>query len=295
MKLSIAVITMNRASQLCDALNSCFNCNLPKDTQFVIIDNNSSDNTENVVFDIFKENNYEYYYEKLPQNLGVGGGRNYAFSKAKGDFVYFLDDDAYIESTNSNFFYDAINIFESDNRIMTLTTQIYDLLWKDNRVSVEGPKINDNLYLCLRFCGGSHFLRKSFWNDDLPYFPNKYGLEEILPSLTVYDKGGINVFKTDLLVIHNPKVNKWDPNTKVSKDILMMEIANKLAMKKMIYPKAASPLLYLTFLLRCLRTHMFSSVIQILKLSKSINKINVKRIKMATIYHITKIFGFSVF
>ena len=73
---------MNRASQLCDALNSCFNCNLPKDTQFVIIDNNSSDNTENLVFDIFKENSYEYYYEKLPQNLGVGGGRNYAFSKA---------------------------------------------------------------------------------------------------------------------------------------------------------------------------------------------------------------------
>ena len=295
MKLSIAVITMNRSSQLCDALRSCFKCNLPVDTQYVIIDNNSSDDTEEVVHELFKDNHYDYYYEKMVNNLGVGGGRNYAYSKAKGDYVYFLDDDAYIDSSNLEFFSESIRILDDNEKIMTLTTQIYDLLWKDNRVSIDGPKVKDNLYLCLRFCGGSHFLRRSFWGEESPYFPNKYGLEEILPSLTVFDRGGINVFKTDLLVIHNPKVNKWVSGSKISNDMIMTEIANKLAMKKMVYPIATIPLLYLAFLLRCCKSGMFFHIAKIHGISKSINKVKVKRVSLSTINYILKTFGSSVF
>lgn len=48
-KLSICVITMNRREQLVEALASCLLCKIPKDTQFVVVDNGSTDNTENDV------------------------------------------------------------------------------------------------------------------------------------------------------------------------------------------------------------------------------------------------------
>lgn len=47
--LSIAVITMNREKQLYEALDSCTRCELPSDTQFVVIDNASADCTESTV------------------------------------------------------------------------------------------------------------------------------------------------------------------------------------------------------------------------------------------------------
>ena len=105
MKLTIAVVTMNRAMQLKEALESCLACVLPFETEFVIIDNASSDNTKEVVKEIFEKTSCRVYYEKLPENIGAGAGRNYAFSKATGEFVYALDDDAVIDTSKNNRFF----------------------------------------------------------------------------------------------------------------------------------------------------------------------------------------------
>ena len=48
MKLTIAIITMNRAQQLKEAIESCFQSQLPQETEFVIIDNASTDDTQTV-------------------------------------------------------------------------------------------------------------------------------------------------------------------------------------------------------------------------------------------------------
>ena len=78
MDLSIIIVTMNRAEQLSEAVQSCLNCNLPKDTEFIIIDNASVDNTSEIVRRIKEQTHYCIVYEKLEENLGVGGGRNRA-------------------------------------------------------------------------------------------------------------------------------------------------------------------------------------------------------------------------
>lgn len=62
--LSIAVITWNRSRQLAEALKSCFACNLPENTEFVIIDNGSTDDTEQVVLSLFKNSHYLFFIEK---------------------------------------------------------------------------------------------------------------------------------------------------------------------------------------------------------------------------------------
>lgn len=53
MKLSIVVVTMNRAKQLKEALLSCIDCVIPEDTEFIIIDNASTDDTGSVISDFF--------------------------------------------------------------------------------------------------------------------------------------------------------------------------------------------------------------------------------------------------
>ena len=94
------------------------------------------------------------------------------------------------------------------------------------------------------FCGGSHFLRKSFYTDS-PYLPNKYGYEEIPPSLIAFDAGKINAFYPELCIIHKPAINKWDWNDEKNHALLVKDIALPYAIKKMMYPAIFRPILAL--------------------------------------------------
>ena len=250
MKLSICVITMNRATQLKEALESCLACELSADTEFVVIDNASTDDTEQVVNAVLKNCGYSYYYEKLSENLGVGGGRNYAFAKSGGEYVYMLDDDAVIDCENNpRFFARAIEVMDKHQDIVTLTTQIYDTAWEKNRVECKGRRFAEGLYKCQMFCGGSHFLRKSFYIA-VPYLPNKYGYEEMPPSLRAMNSGKINTFCPGLLIIHKPAMNKWNWDDEKNHELLIKGIALPYAIKKMMYPRAFRPLLSLAHKLR---------------------------------------------
>lgn len=253
-KLTISVITMNRATQLKEALESCLACHLPEKTQFVVVDNASTDNTEQTVADLLDGCGYDYYYDRLPENLGVGGGRNYAFTKSYGEYVYILDDDAVIDAQNDRgFFLKAIKILDENPKIVSLTTQIYDIAWQANRVAKSGPEIAKGINICKMFCGGSHFLRKSFF-DDVPYLSNKYGYEEIPPSLRIMDAGMINAFCPNLLVIHKPAVNKWDWSDEKNQALLINGIAAPYAIDKMMYPLICRPLLWAATQIRFYRS-----------------------------------------
>ncbi len=297
MKLSICVITMNRALQLHEAIESCLKCNLPEETEFVIIDNASTDDTENIVKKIFSSGNFSWYYEKMEKNLGVGGGRNYAFQKANGEYIYALDDDAVI-SEDENFFLKAIGILDSNNNIVTLTTQIYDTVWEKDRVEKSGPLIAEDLYACKMFCGGSHFLRKPFF-EGVPYLPNKYGYEEIPPSLRVMNSGKLNVFCSSLLAIHRPAIDKWDWSDEKNQSLLINGIAAQYAIMKMMYPKIFHVLLWTATEVRIFRTlkcvkdkrkkfkHEVKEIIENYYISD--------KIKIKTVFKMIKMFGLSAF
>lgn len=297
MKLSIAIITWNRSKQLIEALESCLECDLPNETEFVIIDNASTDNTEQALNSLFKNNWYHFYYEKLNENLGVGKGRNYAYLKSQGEYVYFLDDDAYIDKSNPSFFLQAISYLDKNPLIATLTSQIYDLMWKSNRVSDSGPELTKGLQLRFLFCGGSHFLRKSFWGNNEPYFPNKYGYEEIMPSLRVADAGYLNAFAQDLLVIHNPQVNKWNFDDEKNAMIVINELVCQKAMKSKLYPRFFSPMLTLSYWVRSkkyLTKERKKKADEILVAMENQYEYG-HRIKFSTVIRLLYIFGLSVF
>lgn len=250
MKLSIALVTMNREEQLAKAINSCLSCELPEKTEFVIVDNCSDDNTETIVKELFASCKYPYIYEKQQTNIGAGAGRNRYFQLASGEYIYGMDDDAVIDfKTNPDFFTRAIRMMDDNLKIAALATQIYDEAWRANRLEIKGRKISNELYLCKMFCEGSHFLRKNFFKND-PYLPNKYGYEGLPPSLKIWNEGYINVFCPTLLVLHQPKVNKWDYDKEQNFDLLIKECAIPYAIKSMMYPKIFHPILKISLMKR---------------------------------------------
>lgn len=289
---------MNRPDQLREALKSCQNCKLPENTQFVIIDNGNSEETKGIIHEIFSDYTGEVYFESMSQNLGVGKGRNHAFSKATGEYVYFLDDDAYIEPTSYNFFSNCIAILDSHPQIASLTTQIYDLAWKDNRIKNLGPQIFPGLFKTYMLCGGSHFLRKSFFGETEPYYPNKYGYEEIQTSLMIADSGYINAVTVDNRIIHNPKVDKWSTGP-LSDKILAEGLTIQHNLKRRYYPVIAAPLLKMAFNKRCKRYIVSQSqkiaMENAWKTFEFEKKSSGNRIKLSTLLRLFKDFGLSIF
>ena len=297
-KLTIGIVTMNREEQLAKALQSCLITALPDETEFVVIDNASSDNTEKVVEELLANSGYKYYYEKLQENIGCGRGRNYAFSKAHGQYYYSLDDDAVIDKGCKDFFTRAIEILDKNTEIVTLTTQIYDTAWGRNRLTESSVRLSSDLYECKMFCGGSHFLRKSFFKGE-PYFPNRYGYEEIPPSLYVAEAGCKNVFCPAIRIVHMPKVNKWNHRDEKNYELLINECVLQYAIKKAIYPRIIKPVLYMAYWRRCQRylkqvPNWKRHTAERLKQTEDSTK-TLWRIQLKTVIDLYKKFGITIF
>lgn len=297
-KLTIGIVTMNREEQLAEALYSCLRTDLPNETEFVVIDNASTDNTEKIVKEILTNSGYEYYYEKLPENIGCGRGRNYAFSKSCGSYYYSLDDDAVIDEHCKDFFLYALDILDKNTGIVTLTTQIYDTAWKSNRLDRTSVKLEDDLYECKMFCGGSHFLRRDFFKE-APYFSNRYGYEEIPASLYVVDAGCKNVFCSAIRIIHNPKVNKWNCSDEKNHTLFINECVLQYVIKSAIYPKMVKPILYMAYKARCWRhlkhvPNWKQRTNDLLSQTKD-NAKSLQRIRLRTVIELYKKFGNAIF
>jgi len=256
LKLSIAIITMNRAEQLREAIMSCFDCILPDNTEFVIVDNASTDNTEKVVKDLFVENKYMLKYKKSDINLGVGRGRNLAYQSCNGDIIYALDDDAVIDTKkNPDFFERVLAVFEECPRVVAISTQIYDEAWKGNRLEITGKEVFPGVFRSRMFYGGSHFLRHSFYQIP-PYLANHYGYEELPPSLCAYDNGFEVVTIPDIRVIHKPKVDKWSREAILSQEFRFKDCYIPFLVKKAMYPSIFYPLVVFAYKRR-IKKHVY--------------------------------------
>lgn len=93
-KVSIIVPVYNVEKYLKESLDSAINQSL-KDIEIIAINDGSTDNS----LEILKE--YESKYSNLKvinqENKGLSGARNTGISECKGEYIYFLDSDDYID------------------------------------------------------------------------------------------------------------------------------------------------------------------------------------------------------
>ncbi|MFH0988280.1 MAG: glycosyltransferase family 2 protein [Parcubacteria group bacterium] len=92
-KLSIVVCTFNRAKLLESCLESLKNQTLDKSRyEVIVVDNNSTDNTRELLAKYLNEcSQFRYVREYLQ---GLSHARNLGYRESVGDFVAYIDDDA---------------------------------------------------------------------------------------------------------------------------------------------------------------------------------------------------------
>jgi glycosyltransferase involved in cell wall biosynthesis len=94
MKASIIICTYNRSKLLKETIQSIQDQDFPRDQyEIIVVDNNSSDDTEKVVKDLASSSQVriEYVFEG---RQGLSHARNAGIRKAGGEIVAFTDDDA---------------------------------------------------------------------------------------------------------------------------------------------------------------------------------------------------------
>ena len=295
-KLTIALITMNRAEQLRSAITSCVAAELPEKTQFVIVDNGSTDNTEQTVGELKNEIGYDLVYHKEPVNLGAGLGRNVCFDLSEGEYIFFLDDDAEIaEDCRKTFFTKTLSYLDRNSNVASLTTEIVDKVFGNRYVATSKTVVIDSLPSAYSFHEGSVFFRKSAFSSPL-YMNIAYGGEHLSVSGFARDRGFYNVYDRSVYIDHKPIVNKWNGANKERTNVQC--ISNIYMIKKVCYPHVCAPLLYAAFKMRLKKNGVASSEFLAefkLKRKQFYRETRVKRIRLVTVLKAYREFGLTVF
>lgn len=106
--------TYNRAHFIVQTLQS-IQAQTNTNWECLIIDDDSTDNTIEILEPILKADNRFHYYKRLPSyKKGLSGSRNHGLSLAKGDYIIFFDDDDVVHPQCLEI---CISIFKTYNEV----------------------------------------------------------------------------------------------------------------------------------------------------------------------------------
>jgi len=176
LEISAIISTYNRARFLPGLFDSIKNQTLPSGNfEVLIINNNSSDNTEELSLSFVNNNSgitVRYYDET---NQGLSYARNRGIKEASGELLTFIDDDAILS-----------------NDFLENTVEFFD---NHPDVGAAGGKI------LLQFTGEEPSWNNIFLSPLLGYF--NYG-DKTRPFKNNYFRGSNMTFRSSLFKIHEP-------------------------------------------------------------------------------------------
>ncbi|MDD3679541.1 MAG: glycosyltransferase family 2 protein [Candidatus Shapirobacteria bacterium] len=133
MTLSIIIVSYNTKKLLQDCLES-IKCSLAKDSikaQIIIVDNNSSDGTQEYLKSIANKRGLIAIFNK--DNAGFAKANNQGIERARGKYVLLLNSDTIL--TEGNFFTKTIRFLEKNKKIGILGPR---LLWENGQTQPSG-------------------------------------------------------------------------------------------------------------------------------------------------------------
>lgn len=139
-RISVMINTYNRINELKECLNSIF-MQTYTDYEIIIIDDNSSDGTEDFCKEIYDP---RVKYFRNSENKGQAYGKKKYFGEVTGEYIIFCDDDDYY--LLDTFFQKVVDAFESDEKINCICANslikyegedkcVYDKLNIKNKIS----------------------------------------------------------------------------------------------------------------------------------------------------------------
>lgn len=247
--LSVVIITCNRRDELIKAIESC-RTHTNREFEVVIVDNNSTDGTENAVRSYCYKNNIDVQYLYMDKNTGVSFARNVGYREAKGDILFFIDDDAEVISEGKSL--DIVADYMRENEeVMACVGTSLDYRYGGKMTFVRQKEDNtENYYQVRSYVGFNHFIKKEFTDRDYIYPDNLfYGSEELYVGLSVLRYGGKIININEHVVQHNPSIN-----TRIDRSVgLMNGHINTYVIKRYFLCKTFRTISSILFNLRILR------------------------------------------
>jgi len=91
--VSIIIVTYNSEEEIENCVNSIIPQIKDVDSELIIVDNNSTDNSIAILGDISNKNVYVYYNK---ENIGYTAGNNQGIEYSRGKYIFFLNPDTII-------------------------------------------------------------------------------------------------------------------------------------------------------------------------------------------------------
>ena len=223
-KLSIVIATYNRPQQLTENLNALQN-QTETDFEVIVVSNGGGLSGLRTVAGKFK---CGLYCIELSENFGPSYARNTGASKARADYIAFLDDDA---APDRNFVANVLANFAQRN-ICGLRGKVLPKNQKNAQITPASYDLGDNI-LYTTFEVSSHCaFRKDIFCKVGGYDTNLFGIENQELSYRIYklmnEKIDCIVYTPDVIVFHDPRSN---PEQRIEKNLREKE-TSKLARKK---------------------------------------------------------------
>jgi glycosyltransferase involved in cell wall biosynthesis len=207
----VIVCTHNRAHRLEQTLNSLQQMTVPVDLawELIIVDNNSSDNTKEVIDSFIDKSSLRVKYV-IERKQGVSHARNIGIHEASGHIIAFTDDDCIVDR------YWIMSIskeFHADESIAGIGGRVLLYNKMDRPVSIrvhEERTILSSTDRILKLMIGCNmaFARPVF--DEIGIFDTDFGVgsrfassEDLDFLYRVYKKRLKIVYSPDILVYHN--------------------------------------------------------------------------------------------
>ena len=251
--VSIVFVTANRAAELKLAIISCLD-KIFEPFEILVIDNNSTDDTQNVCSELGLQLGSRMRYIFNDNNIGVARARNLGYSEALGDIIYFLDDDAIVQPSKMSIS-DVAAFMRSNEQYPVVATEIYNTKGKYFQHGAFKKGFNHTSNgLVFNYIGASHFINKkvvqiaSLYPDE--FF---YGGEEYFFSYLQLSKQKKIFYFHDFSINHNPSLS-----TRMNSDeMLINTYCNAFTVKRYFTPTIFQPVIWgvmiLRMLLRCYR------------------------------------------
>jgi len=224
--ISIIICTYNRADLLPKAIDSVLSQDY-RDFELIIIDDASTDNTEQFVRGL-TDGRIKYY--KNDSNLGISKSRNKGVSLASGEYIAMLDSDDYWLSTSK--LSQQLTVLETDNEIGLVGTGIVCVYPDDTKIKEDifnssDQEIRNKILLKNQFAQSSVLFRKEAFTgydeslvvcEDLDLWlkiGQKFKLANISEPLTAYlinPKGISKESKKRIALVTDLLINRYQNN-----------------------------------------------------------------------------------
>jgi glycosyltransferase involved in cell wall biosynthesis len=127
--VSIVITSYNRAHWIYKAVESALSQDYPN-FEIIISDNNSTDNTGEVLFKYLS--NPRVKYSKNDRNIGMFGNFKKATELANGEYITYISSDDYL--INNSFVSEAMQLFQSHKNIVVVYEKEQVLDYNTNKI-----------------------------------------------------------------------------------------------------------------------------------------------------------------